>query len=89
MARLRLGLCGLVGVILSMTACFSPDEPACAFSCVTDGICPTAYACGSDGLCHRDDGVGVCGLDPLVHPGDAGLHATDAGLDGGAAGAAD
>ena len=30
-------------------SCFSPREPACAFSCATDGTSP-AYACGSDNL---------------------------------------
>jgi hypothetical protein len=55
-------------------ACFSPKEPACAFSCATDGLCPTSYSCGSDGLCHRDDGKGVCLLDPddAAAPADGG-----------------
>ena len=56
-------------------ACFSPKEPACAFSCATDGLCPTSYACGSDGLCHRDDGKGVC----LLGPDDAGAPADGGG----------
>jgi len=50
---------------LAAAACFSPREPACAFSCATDGACPTSYVCGSDGLCHRMDGAGVCLLDQL------------------------
>jgi hypothetical protein len=59
-------------------ACFSPKEPACAFSCATDGLCPTSYACGSDGLCHRADGKGVC----LLGPDDAGVT-PDARTEGG------
>jgi hypothetical protein len=88
MARctLRLGLGALLGALATTSACFSPQEPACAFSCATDGICPASYACGSDGLCHRDDGVGVCGLDPVVH-GDAG--AADGPADGAAANLSD
>jgi hypothetical protein len=57
------------------TACFSPKEPACAFSCVTDGLCPASYVCGSDGLCHRADGVGLC----LLNPVDGGAPADGAG----------
>jgi hypothetical protein len=56
-------------------ACFSPKEPACAFSCAVDGLCPTSYTCGSDGLCHRDDGKGVC----LLGPDDAGAPADGGG----------
>ena len=56
-------------------ACFSPKEPACAFSCAADGLCPTSYMCGSDGLCHRDDGKGVC----LLGPDDAGAPADGGG----------
>ena len=47
------------------TACFSPKEPACAFSCATDGTCPPSYSCGDDGLCHRADGAGTCLLNPV------------------------
>jgi hypothetical protein len=57
-------------------ACFSPREPACAFSCATDGLCPASYTCGSDGLCHRADGVGVC----LLTAVDGGARA-DGGAD--------
>jgi hypothetical protein len=43
-------------------ACFSPHQPACAFSCADDGRCPAGYTCADDGLCHRDDGTGTCDL---------------------------
>jgi hypothetical protein len=59
----RLGLV-LVLATLSGASCFSPKEPACAFSCVTERVCPASYTCGSDGLCHRADGAGVCLLTP-------------------------
>ena len=56
----------VVFLVLGLAAaCFSPKEPACAFSCVTDGLCPASYVCGSDGLCHRADGVGMCLLNPV------------------------
>jgi hypothetical protein len=54
----------LLGALAAAAACFSPREPACAFSCATDGACPASYVCRSDGLCHRMDGAGVCLLDP-------------------------
>jgi hypothetical protein len=57
-------LCALaLGVAAS--SCFSPLQPACAFSCGANGACPTAYVCASDGLCHRADGQGLCLLDPV------------------------
>ena len=66
-----------VAALALAAGCFSPTQPACAFSCATDGLCPTAYTCRSDGLCHRADGVGVC----LLDPDDAGA-ATDAAANG-------
>jgi hypothetical protein len=60
------GALALVLVLSALAAaCFSPKEPACAFSCVTDGLCPASYVCASDGLCHRADGVGICLLMPV------------------------
>ena len=73
-----------VGLFVTFAAsCFSPREPACAFSCVADRRCPTDYHCGDDGLCHRDDGQGVCTLPPQGDAGDASPDgsATDAGDD--------
>jgi hypothetical protein len=68
-----------------MLGCFSPMKPGCAFSCVTDGLCPTAYHCADDGLCHRDDGQGTCSLPSQVE--DAGEDAID--NDGSVDGSAD
>jgi hypothetical protein len=51
-------------MLVMLSACFSPKEPACAFSCAADGKCPPSYTCGSDNLCHRDDGQGFCTLEP-------------------------
>jgi hypothetical protein len=83
---LSLCLCGSLAAAV-MTGCFNPSKPACAFSCVEDGLCPTAYHCGDDGLCHRDDGQGgVCTLPPQ---GDAGPEAgADGEVDGGDGGGA-
>jgi len=67
-----LGMAAMLGALAASAGCFSPREPACAFSCATDGACPTSYVCRSDGLCHRqeqDDSAAACPLDP----GDAGV----------------
>jgi hypothetical protein len=52
---------GLLALALAEPgACFSPLQPACAFSCAVDHLCPTDYTCANDGFCHRNDGKGVC-----------------------------
>jgi hypothetical protein len=77
--RRSLWLMSMVALAFAAGAagCFSPTQPACAFSCATDGLCPAAYTCRSDGLCHRADGKGVC----LLGPDDAGA-ATDTAANG-------
>ncbi len=45
-----------------LSACFNPAQPGCAFSCASDGLCPSGYSCGGDLLCHRDDGQGSCAI---------------------------
>lgn len=75
----RLGML-LVAVAVGgvgLTACFSPQQPGCAFSCATDGLCPPGYSCRTDNLCHRDDGQGICNLGGVT--GDAALDGADAG----------
>jgi hypothetical protein len=68
------GLALAVAVAAAVVAgCFSPQQPACAFSCGPAGECPTDYTCGGDGLCHRDDGVGQC----LLAPQDGGQDSSD------------
>jgi hypothetical protein len=65
MSRRAKGL-GLAILLATLAAaCFSPREPACAFSCAADGTCPASYVCGDDGLCHRADGAGTCLLTPV------------------------
>ncbi|HVV50055.1 MAG TPA: hypothetical protein VHO06_10385 [Polyangia bacterium] len=68
---LALGLALVVLAAAGLTACFNPDQPGCAFSCASDGLCPSGYSCGSDRVCHRTDGQGSCPV-----PADA--AATDA-----------
>lgn len=59
--------------------CFSPMQPACAFSCVGGARrCPESYRCGDDGLCHRPGAAAAC---TLTAPGQV-----DAGLDAGSGG---
>jgi len=75
-----LGQAALAVVLLALAAlsgCFSPHQPGCAFSCVSDGLCPSGYLCGGDGVCHRSDGQGTC---------DISSQTDDAGVDGDALG---
>jgi hypothetical protein len=82
----RFVVIGLValGLGAALAACFSPLQPACAFSCSTTGACPSAYVCASDGLCHRADGKGLCLLDPVDG---AASNGADGAASDGAAGA--
>jgi len=50
----------LCGAACTLTACFNPQQPGCAFSCASDGLCPSGYSCRADNLCHRDDNQGTC-----------------------------
>jgi hypothetical protein len=60
----------LGAVALDLAACFDPQQPGCAFSCATDGLCPSGYTCQADNICHRNDGQGTCTLTGVT--GDAG-----------------
>jgi hypothetical protein len=52
-------------LLASLVGCFSPKQPACAFSCVVaPNRCPESYACGADGLCHRAGADSACTLTP-------------------------
>ncbi|HEY4394217.1 MAG TPA: hypothetical protein VGP64_09155 [Polyangia bacterium] len=71
---LRLAL--LLGSV-PLASCFNPAQPACAFSCAGDGLCPSGYTCGGDLICHRTDGQGgACPIQTDAAPKDA--TATDA-----------
>jgi hypothetical protein len=73
-ALLRLWL-ALAAAVVVLPGCFDPRQPACAFSCAADGVCPASYHCAADGLCHRDDGQGgACTLTPQI---DAAQDASD------------
>lgn len=53
-------------------ACFSLQQPPCAFTCVDPPhLCPADYTCGTDFLCHRNGTTVMCGLSP---PDDGGLE---------------
>jgi hypothetical protein len=65
---LRLAL--LLGTV-PLASCFNPAQPACAFSCAGDHLCPSGYSCGSDLICHRDDGQGACAITSDAAPTDA------------------
>jgi hypothetical protein len=66
----------VLACLLGMPACFSLNEPSCAFSCLEPPhLCPASYACGADFLCHRLGAMGACALTP---PSDG---AADAGTE--------
>jgi hypothetical protein len=71
-----LRLLALLLAAAGLTACFNPAQPGCAFSCATDGRCPSGYSCGSDLICHRDDGQGSCAISADAAAGDAARDAT-------------
>jgi len=72
----------LLLALLAPAGCYSPRQPACAFSCADDGLCPSGFTCASDGVCHRDDTQGICEIDAQVDA--AQDTAQDADRDGGA-----
>jgi hypothetical protein len=81
-------LAGALGACLWAWSCFSPRQPACAFSCVADGQCPAGYTCSAtDGWCHRDDGPDAACDPSLVDAGTGTGGAGGAGAAGGAGGA--
>jgi hypothetical protein len=60
------GFAAALALLASATlfsACFSPQQPACAFSCaMPPGSCPSGYTCGADQICHSDNNQGECPL---------------------------
>jgi hypothetical protein len=68
----RLALLLAVALLpVTLTSCFNPAQPGCAFSCAGDRLCPSGYTCGGDLLCHRDDGQGICAIQTDAAPTDA------------------
>jgi len=65
-----------------VAGCFSPRQPACAFSCAAPPhSCPPQYACADDGFCHRAGDSGECMFDVDAAP--ATDAAGDSAMDGG------
>ena len=54
----------LVAAAAALPACFSPEEPACAFRCDdsanNQNRCPENYTCQADGYCHKNGTSSVC-----------------------------
>ena len=47
----------------AMPACFKPQHPACAFTCIDPPhTCPSGYTCGADNLCHDPNNPGFCDI---------------------------
>ncbi len=74
-SRLRVALALVFGLGLGAGACFSPNQPICAFSCAEAGVCPDGYTCGADKFCHKEGATGFCplgdGSTPDATPPDA------------------
>jgi len=67
-------IAGALGV--AVPACFNPDHPACAFTCIDPPhTCPAGYVCGADNLCHDPNNPGFCDIDTSMDAG-----ATDASV---------
>ena len=83
MAVLRRAALPLLALLSLWAGCFSAPQPACAFSCAEDGVCPAGYTCAGDGVCHRDNGPASCTIGSQVDAAqDAVSDAADAGGDG-------
>lgn len=60
----------LVGGLVLLSRCFSPDLPACSFICNTDEPrCPGQYECRSDGYCHLVGSTEACPYTMDLSPG--------------------
>jgi len=81
LVALWLASCGaVVGGTLPVTGCFSPEQPACAFSCAEPpNRCPESYTCGDDLLCHRTGAETACPLSP-PHDGSSPADAANASV---------
>ncbi len=52
-----------IGVALSLTRCFSPELPTCAYVCnASEPRCPDEYECRSDCYCHLKGSTASCGF---------------------------
>ncbi len=66
-----------VGAALSLSRCFSPELPTCAYICnKTEPRCPDEYECRSDCYCHLKGSVEACGF-PLDMGCDAAIPPPD------------
>jgi hypothetical protein len=51
----------LGGGAVSLSHCFSPELPACAYRCnATEPRCPDEYECRDDGYCHLKGSTESC-----------------------------
>lgn len=51
----------LGGGATSLSHCFSPELPACAYRCnATEPRCPDEYECRTDGYCHLKGNTEAC-----------------------------
>jgi hypothetical protein len=75
-----LAVAGALGA--AMPACFKPDHPACAFTCIDPPhTCPAGFTCGADNLCHDPNNAGICDIDAPADAAAADSGGADAGPD--------
>lgn len=70
----------LVGSLVGLTRCFSPQLPACSYICnPTEPKCPDTYECRADGYCHLRDSTEACpySMDLLPPPARPDLFGTN------------
>jgi hypothetical protein len=66
----------------ALPACFKPDHPACAFTCIDPPhTCPPGFICGADNLCHDPNNSGICDIESPADAAAPDAGGQDAALD--------
>jgi len=58
-------------VVLGLTACYEPPQPACGFYCGAGGTCPEDYTCTADNRCRLIGASDTCEPDAGVPPNES------------------
>jgi hypothetical protein len=59
-------------VVLGLTGCYAPPQPACGFYCGAGGICPEDYTCTADNRCRLIGAADSCAPDAGIVGPDTG-----------------
>jgi hypothetical protein len=66
----------------AVPACFKPDHPACAFTCIDPPhTCPAGFTCGADNLCHDPNNPDICDIELPADAAAPDAGGQDGGLD--------